>query len=61
MAQHLSDDYSILAAQFLDYALRDEEDFGDDNMKGLADSLYQSALKGKDNFPKTAFDDLSNG
>lgn len=61
MAQHLSDDYSILAAQFLDYALRDEEDFGDDDMKGLADSLYQSALKGKDNFPKTAFDDLSNG
>ena len=62
MAKHLSDDYSILAAQFLDFcAARRRGLWGRRHGTPGGDSLYQSALKGTNNFPKTAFDDLSGG
>lgn len=54
--EHVSEDYAMLAACVINYALQTDDD--DSLMAHLALSLYHSARKESDFFPKTAYDDI---
>jgi len=56
LAKHLSEDYAILASQIIHFILQD--DFKREDRRQLAKSLYQSARKESDNFPRIALANL---
>ena len=56
MAKHLSEEYALLAAQIIHFVLQD--DFEREDTLHLAKSLYQSARKESDNFPRIALANL---